>query len=111
MEEDRISKLVQASHQAIFADFEPSEQFILKLLALSWPMPLTVLQIKEKTEASGKIHLIDVDKSLGLLINHKHRPVKFSDIQKAFSVAHDLFADYIRRYECGEEQLELAVLQ
>ncbi|MBL7063029.1 MAG: hypothetical protein ISS49_02325 [Anaerolineae bacterium] len=95
----------------MFADFKPEEQFLLKLLALAWPVPLTALQIKEKTEAAGKIHLIDVDHFLQSLVSHKHRPVKFNEAQKAFSITHDLFAEYIRRHECNEEQIELAVLQ
>lgn len=111
LEEGEISELVREGQRAVFADFGPEEQFLLKLLALAWPVPLTTLEIKEKTEAAGKIHLIDVDHFLQLLVSHKHRPVKFHEAQKAFSITHDLFAEYIRRHECNEEQRELAVLQ
>jgi hypothetical protein len=109
--EDDIEQLVQDCHRGIFEDFKPEEQFLLRLLALAWPAPLTAMQIKEKTVAVGKIQVVDVDDVLGSLMAHRHRPMRFSERRSAFSIAHDLFAQYIREHECGEEQVELAVLQ
>jgi len=111
LRENEVDALVQESHRAIFADFGPEEQFLLRLLALAWPMLLTTMQIKEKAEAAGKIHTIDVDRTLHLLVSHKHRPVRFNDVHRAFSITHDLFAEHIRQHECSDEQVELAVLQ
>jgi hypothetical protein len=106
-----IERLVQECHRAVFQDFEPEGRFLLRLLALAWPVPLTAMQIKGKTTAAGKTDLIDVDSVLRSLMSHRHRPLKFSERMASYSVAHDLFAQYIRGHECGEEQVELSVLQ
>jgi hypothetical protein len=111
LSESEVEQVIREGQSAMFRDFSPEEQYLLKVLALSWSVPLTRMQLKEKIEEIGHMHIVSVDSVLTELIGHKHRPIKYHEATKAYSLAHDLFAEYILRNECSQEQREVAVLQ
>ncbi|MBM4429258.1 MAG: ATP-binding protein [Chloroflexi bacterium] len=106
-----VESIVRAGQSALFREFTPEQQYLLKILAFSWPAPLTRMQLREKVQDKGDAHIVPVDTTLDELTSHKHHPMKYHEASQAFSLAHDLFAEYILRNESGEEERQVAMFQ
>ena len=110
--EDRVREVLSKGQARIFGRFTPAQQEVLKILAQSHPVPLTVRQMEHRLEGLGAADRVgDLDPVVATLTQNEQRPIRYLEGMAAYRINHDLFAAYIMENECAPGTFDVGVLQ
>jgi len=107
-----LKEILSQGQASIFQKFSTDQKEVLKILATSHPIPLSLKQIKQRLLNIDMEDVSDnVEHTLFALIIHAERPLRYIETLSAYRINHDLFADHILKKYCAPEEYDAAVLQ
>ncbi len=108
----QVRRLLKGGQEYIYDRFTPSQQEVLKILAQSHPIPLSIQTVAKKLTDSPRRDLVDdVGRVMKHLKDHELRPLQYIERRNGYMISHDLFADYILTRHCQEGSREIVSLQ